>query len=244
MTSGLRPSLEGSSVCFGHQSVGEDVVRALRETPGFPLDVVATSDHRDFQRPIFGHFRVGRNGDPLSKCRAFATVIEQGVGNRVDIAFFKLCYVDITFNTDVEGVFQVYEKTMAALARTYPDVSFLHVTVPLRRVSGGPMAWLFSRTGWGSRERADQITRHAYNERIRAAYGETGRVFDLAALEATFPDETPSLVAWRGARLPSLVPEYTEDGGHLNPRAAAMVAERLTAVLDSVAAQREGARVV
>lgn len=226
-------------VCLGHQSVGEQLVQALTSIPECPVRVTATTDPEAFQRPVFAHFRVGHNGNPLSKVQEFARVMDEGVGNRVDIAFFKLCYVDITSHTDVEGLFRVYEQTMTTLTRAYPDATFLHVTVPLRRISGERFGWLRKRTGWTSRERADQIQRHAYNQMLRAAYGETGRVFDLAAIESTLPDGTPSSVACRGEALPSLVPEYTDDGGHLSRQTAAFAAQRLLSCLKAVAGRRQ-----
>lgn len=236
-------NLRRSRVLFGHQSVGEDVVRALSQTPGFPLEVRATTDPRDFQRPVFGHFRVGRNGDPVSKCRAFAQVMARGVGDQVDIAFFKLCYVDVTSGTDVERLFRVYVDTMAELARAYSEVTFLHVTVPVRRLPDEPMGWLRERVRWIGKERAAQVKRHAYNRLLRAAFAQTGRVFDLAAIESTFPNGIVSSVLCRGEGLPSLVPAYTDDGGHLNQHAAALVAEHLAARLASVAAHRKRAKV-
>lgn len=230
-------------VCFGHQSVGEQLVQALTTMRECPVRVTETTDPGAFQRPVFARFRVGHNRNPLSKCRGFAQVMDQGAGNRIDIAFFKLCYVDITSQTDVEGLFRVYEETMTTLARAYPDVTFLHVTVPLRRISVERFGWLRERTGWTSREHADQVKRHAYNQILRAVYGETGRVFDLAAIESTGPDGTASPVACRGEALPSLVPEYTDDGGHLKPHAAARTAEHLLSCLETVARDHERARV-
>jgi len=233
-----RPRLARVRVCFGHQSVGQSLVNALAATPDLGVDVVETTDHEAFQRPVFAHFRVGRNGDPWSKCLAFAEMMKRGVGDLVDIAFFKFCYVDITSTTDVERVFQIYEETMASLARSYPTVAFLHVTVPLRRVRGGRMGWWRERTGWTGRERADQRQRHVFNTRLRAAYAQTGRTFDLAAIEATSLDGTPCCFVHRGEPIPTLVPEYTHDGGHLTQPAAARAAAQLISRLNTVAACR------
>jgi hypothetical protein len=68
---------------------------------------------------------------------------------------------------------------------------------------------------------------------LRSAYGESGRLFDLAKEEATFPDGRPSCVQYRGEMLPSLVPEYTDDGGHLNQPAAERMAGQLLACLSA-----------
>jgi hypothetical protein len=225
-------------ICFGHQSVGQDLVNALAAMPDLGMDVVETTDPEAFRKPVFAHCRVGRNGDPVSKCRSFAQVMDAGVGERVDIAFFKFCYVDITEGTDVEGLFQVYEDTMRDLARAYPRVTFLHVTVPLRCVPAGPVGWLRDRTGWMDRPRRDQLARHAVNQRLRRAYAGTGRLFDLAAIEATHPDGTPSSFMYRDEPIPTLVPAYTSDGGHLTSYAAGRAARGLLACLDALGADR------
>ncbi len=227
------------NVCFGHQSVGQDLVNALAAMPDLGMDVVETTDPEAFRKPVFAHFRVGRNGDAISKCRAFAKVMEGGVGEQADVAFFKFCYVDVTEDTDVEGLFQGYGDTMRELTRAYPRVTFLHVTVPLRRVPAGPVGWLRDRTGWIGRSRRDQLARHTFNQRLRRAYAGTGRLFDLAAIEATHPDGTPSYFVYRTAQIPTLVSEYTHDGGHLTVQAAALAARRLLACLDLTAMDRE-----
>ena len=206
-------------------------MNALSELSGRRLDIVESSDPEIFRRPVFAHFRVGRNGDPVSKCRAFAHVIDSGVGKRVDIALFKFCYVDITAQTDVNGLFDAYQGVMGSLSEHYPKVMFLHVTVPLRRVGRGVLGWLREKSGSFDREREDQARRHAFNQLLRGAYGRSGRFFDLAEAEATFPDGTPSYVHYRGEQVPNLVSEYTHDGGHLSRQAAERIAGRLLACL-------------
>ena len=230
----LTPSWDGLAqmrVCFGHQSVGVDIMKALSALTGNHLEVIETNDAEVWQRPVFAHFRVGQNRDPFSKIQAFAQVIDSGVGRRVDAAFFKLCYVDITANTDIDTLFLNYQRTMALLRERYPKVVFLHVTVPLMCVGGGIMDWLREKAGCVNRQQEDQARRHAYNQMLRSAYGSSGRLFDLAEVEATYPDGRPSCFPYHGDLVPTLVPEYTEDGGHLNQRAAEHVAARLLSCL-------------
>ena len=45
----------------------------------------------------------------------------------------KFCSLDITSSTDVDAIFARYRDTMAALERDFPDVTFIHVTVPEHR---------------------------------------------------------------------------------------------------------------
>ena len=214
-------------VCFGHQSVGADIMKALSILSERRLEVIETNDPEAFQRPVFAHFRVGHNRDPLSKCQDFARVIESGVGYRVDAAFFKFCYVDITSNTDVDALFRNYQGAMASLSEKYPKVIFLHVTVPLTRVARGVVGWLREKTGHVNREREDQARRRAFNRLLPGAYGCSGRLFDLAEAEATFPDGTPSFFLHHGDPVQTLASGYTHDGGHLTQRASARAAEQL-----------------
>lgn len=221
-------------VCFGHQSVGADIMKSLSTLAGNQIEVVETNDAEALQRPVFAHFRVGQNRDPLSKLQAFAQVIESGVGDRVDVALFKLCYVDITANTDIDTLFLNYQSTMALLGEKYPKVVFLHVTVPLMCIGGGIIDWVREKAGCVNRQREDQARRHAYNQMLRGAYGSSGRLFDLAEMEATYPDGTPSWCPHPGDPVPMLVPEYTNDGGHLTHAAAERVARRLLSCLSAV----------
>ncbi|MBH0204116.1 MAG: hypothetical protein HP496_17925 [Nitrospira sp.] len=230
---GIWDQLAQKRICFGHQSVGADVMTALSMLNGERLSIVEGRDPETFQRPVFAHFRVGQNRDPLSKYRDFATVINSGVGERVDIAFFKMCYVDVTAQTDVKKLFADYQDMMSSLGKSYPKVMFLHVTVPLRRVGGGMLGWLREKTRGFDCEREDQVQRHAFNQLLRGAYGRSGRFFDLAEQEVTFQDGKPSYFQYRGETVPNLVSGYTDDGGHLNQLAAERIAGRLLACLSA-----------
>lgn len=220
-------------ICFGHQSVGKNLIDGLIAGRQGRLNVVESSDPETFRQPVFAHFRVGQNRDPLAKFENFKSVMTSGVGESVDVAFFKLCYVDITDRTDVGNLFNVYRRMMDDLALTYPAVTFLHVTVPLRRLESGVRQWIKTQWRGDDRERLAQIKRHAYNELLRAAYGPSGRLFDLAEAEATYPDGRLSAVRYQGETIPSLVSDYTSDGGHLNEMAADRIAARLLACIGS-----------
>jgi hypothetical protein len=221
-------------ICFGHQSVGANLMNALSMLSGRCLNIVESSDPEVFRRPVFSHFRIGQNRDPFSKCEAFARLINAGIGDQVDIAFFKLCYVDITTHTDIDGLFKVYQNVMALLSKQYPQVAFLHVTVPLTRVRRGVLGWLCEKAGHVDRECEDQVSRHAYNQMLRSAYGGCGRLFDLADVESTYPDGKAVCFHYRGGTYPNLVSEYTDDGGHLNTYAAECAARRLLSCLSTV----------
>lgn len=227
----LWEQLARKRVCFGHQSVGANLINGLSALSPGRLDIVEGYDLEIFRHPVFVHFRVGQNHDPLSKFRAFAEILNAGVGERVDVAFFKLCYVDITAQTDISKLFPAYQDAMSSLSRRYPKVIFMHVTVPLKRVGGGVLGWLREKSGSFDREREDQVRRHTFNQLLRSAYGKSCRLFDLAEEEATYPDGSSASFQYRGETVPNLVAAYTDDGGHLNQPAAERMAGRLLASL-------------
>lgn len=214
-------------ICFGHQSVGKNLIDGLQANSQGRLNIVESVDPETFRLPVFAHFRVGHNRDPLSKFQHFESVITSGVGELVDVAFFKLCYVDITAQTDVRDLLDSYCRMMDRLAKSYPAVMFLHLTVPMKRLEDGIRQWAKERWYGEDPERRAQIKRHAYNELLRATYGPSGLVFDLAAEETMDPDGRPSVIRHRGEVIPSLVSHYTFDGGHLNELAARRIAMRL-----------------
>lgn len=221
-------------ICFGHQSVGKNLIDGFHGHDQARLHVVESVNPETFRLPVFAHFRVGHNRDPLSKFRHFESVITSGVGESVDVAFFKLCYVDFTAQTDVRSLFEAYCRMMDRLAKTYPAVTFLHLTVPMRHLERGIRQWIRDRWRGEDPERLAQMKRHAYNELLRATYGSSGLVFDLAAEETTYPDGRPSVIRYRGEGIPHLVSHYTFDGGHLNELAAARIATRLLAWIGSL----------
>jgi hypothetical protein len=127
--------LNGRRIFFGHQSVGFNLVEGLnavmQEVPQIKLNILETRATGDFNKPVFGHTRIGKNRFPLQKCDDFRSVMIDGMGNTVDIAFFKFCYVDVTRGTDVKAIFDYYVETMKKLEISFPKVRFVHFTVPL-----------------------------------------------------------------------------------------------------------------
>lgn len=208
-------------VFFGHQSVGQNVLDGVegvyaahgRPTPATWSDVY-----------------LGENGDPLSKLEEFDARLREGLGDEVDVAFMKLCYVDVTRDTDVEAVFDQYRRTLADLERDFPEVRFLHVTTPLT-TEAGLVAGLKSRVkavlGRDVVDRpADNAARERYNALLREEYA-ADRVFDLAGIESTAPDGTRVSGEDDGQEYFALYSGYAADSGHLGPEASAMVAARL-----------------
>ncbi|MGI5950237.1 MAG: glycosyltransferase [Brooklawnia sp.] len=224
---------------FGHQSVGRNVlgqIPAIFEAqrlraPRMPVVPPGAASVAD--SPVEGGFwadaAIGRNKDPLGKIKAFDDQIRGGIGAQVDVALMKLCYADITDDSDVAGIFAQYRETLAALERDFPDVTFLHATVPLktepRDAKGLVKAVLGRRSGNAARER--------YNLLVRAEYP-AGRLFDLAAIESTRPDGS-RVRRGRAAGHFALFEGYAADPGHLNTVGARVAAGELVGLVARIA---------
>jgi len=226
-----RERLAGQRIYFGHQSVGDNVVAGLqdvmRDHPQIRLRILQTSDPADFAGPVFAHSHLGQNGDPLSKLRAFAALLDGGLADRLDIALFKFCYVDVTAGTDVEALFAEYRTAMNRLRQAYPRVTLVHVTVPLTVRRTGPKAWAKKLLG----RQDDNYARSRFNALLLQEYAGRAPVYDLAACEATARDGTRAWYESDGCRVYALLEAYTTDGGHLNERGRCAAAIQLLRAL-------------
>jgi hypothetical protein len=227
--------LSKKRVFFGHQSIGYNIVDGLvaleREHPELGLAVKETRDGAQIASGVFAHGRVGENKAPSSKIRDFTTSIEGGLAEKVDVAFFKFCYVDFEADTDAAKVFDEYRAAMTHLHQKFPRLTIVHVTVPLAVVQTGPKAVLKRLLGkkrWGADA---NIVRNQYNELLRHEYAGKEPLFDLAAVEATRADGGTASFEEGGATYPMLAAEYASDGKHLNPFGGRWVAAQLVKYL-------------
>lgn len=231
-------ALATTRIFWGHQSVGENILEGiqdiLRDTPGASLRLLKTRDPASLSEPAFTHTDIGRNEDPKSKCDDFAVLMDEGFGYKTDIAFFKFCFVDVVADTNVEEIFSYYRSTLERLKKQYPKTVFVHVTVPLTTVPRGPKVWIKQLLGTLEGWHADNAARNRYNELLLGHYTGKEPVFDLAAIESTFPDGRRCTFRYKGSLYSTLVPAYTHDGGHLNPVGRKLVAERLLKFLSGV----------
>jgi hypothetical protein len=219
-------------VFFGHQSVGGNILEGLAEVTGGAVRVVESRDPKAFEAPGVVHALLGQNEAPLTKVSDFEQVME-AVGPRVDVAFYKFCYVDIDAATDVDALFEAYRASLERVQAKFPSVTVVAVTAPLTTVQTGPKAWLKNAFGGGAWGEKENVKRHAFNEKVREAF--RGKpLFDVARVEAVRPDGTTQSFTRGGVAVPALVPEYTEDGGHLNAVGRKVVAAELVRVLAAV----------
>lgn len=217
-----------SRVFFGHQSVGANVIGGVQEvfaqadltSPA----VVETRDSVQADGGFLAHAFVGVNGDPFGKLDDFAQILAGPLGDNIDVAVLKLCYVDVVAGTDVQAVFDAYVETMAKLEASHPDIRFLYTTVPLST----DWSWKQVVKSWIGRNDqmgpADNVAREQYNQLIRDKYADSGRLFDIAAVEATLGQD-PMRRTDGGETYYVLNPQLASDAGHLNElgqRAAAV----------------------
>lgn len=217
-------------VFFGHQSVGANILEGVAGLTSGKLIIREGRTADALASPGLVHTFLGQNEAPRTKIADFESALD-ALGGRVEIAFFKFCYVDFEARTDVEQLFAEYLAAMNRLRAKYPAVTFVHLTVPLTVVPQGAKAWLKKtvtrQAPWGTRENA---VRHRFNTLLRTRL-EGHPLFDLAALESTHSDGTAVRYQLDGQQLPSLAPEYSDDGQHLNPVGGRQVAAALLTFL-------------
>lgn len=238
---GMR-ALGRQRILFCHQSVGAGILQGIAELRSESADTPLVPDVRSAVAedsaapPALYETRVGRNGDARSKIDGCATWMESPFGRVIDIAIFKLCYVDITERTDVEDLFAYYQRAAECLARTRPRIAFIHVTVPLEGDPSGPLASVRRavKTVLGRTDAPRNLARERFNQLLRTAYGPQGRLFDLARIESTDPRGRRVADTYQGLDVPRLASQYTDDGGHLNQLGRRVVAEAFLTFLAKV----------
>lgn len=202
-------------VFFGHQSVGGNVLKgvaALFEEWGLPAPPLIDIEGKAVpaEGGYVAHVHVGRNGDPLGKLVRFDEILRRGTMTEVEVALLKFCYADVKEHTDTQVLFREYQKTLSLLEHRLPDVVFLHATVPLT-----------------VDDPEDNAARMTYNSLMREVYADSGRLWDLAAIESTTLDGQRLGGTVSGHEFEALHPAYSTDGGHLNDQGARLAAAAL-----------------
>lgn len=226
-------------IFFGHESVGKNILDGIRdilqENPKITMTITDNQDEQRKSGPLLIDSRIGKNGESIAKIDYFKDAIDKKIGAKANIAFMKLCYEDINATTDVEKIFNHYKETMAYLKNKYPKITFVHVTTPMRVNIGTWKTRIKEMLGkdkiW---EYEDQIPREQYNAMLRKEYEGKEPIFDLAMIESTYPDGKKEFFMHKGTKYPTLVPEYTTDGGHLNEKGRRIVAENLLVFLSKL----------
>lgn len=226
-------------VFFAHQSVGGNIldgVPGVFRTHGLPAPRVVELDAAQPTDRLISR-RVGKNGDPLGKISEFDALIRGGLGTQIDVAILKLCYSDVRADTDLSQVLTAYTDTLTALERDFPDVAFIPATVPLsiQRSRVGNLKELLGR---GDRHGPEHnVARERFNASLRAAYADTGSLFDVAAIESTSTDGSRIAARHDGALYYSLDRALAKDPGHLNATGATLAAQGLLSVIARTASR-------
>lgn len=227
-------ALEKKRVVFGHQSVGRNIlsgIERLAARDGIKFDI-----HEQRTAPAvtgISHFKIGKNGDPLSKMQDFAATIDAGAAQGADIALMKLCYIDFNAASDARQVANDYITNLESLAQKHPNTNFVAVTVPLLAVETGPKAWIKHLMGRQPNGYSDNSKRAEFNTLLRKKYLAEGRLFDLARIETESTDKS-CMVNVDGQEVEALCPELTNDGGHLNEHGQELVASAFLNFISSL----------
>ena len=229
MQGSMWSKIANKRIYFAHQSVGFNIIDGVNdligENPAARLKIAETIDHNSFKEPIFAHSRVGKNQSPETKVDGFVKNIEQGIGDNADYAFLKLCYVDITADTDYEKLFGYYERALAKLKESYGTTTFIHITIPVTKIQSG-LKGIIKRMVGKSIGYEDNYKRHLFNQMLRDRYNGKEPLFDLAMEESGAAGEQ-AVYSLNGEKFHTLAPDYTDDGGHLNVVGRRVIAKRL-----------------
>lgn len=218
-TKELKDDLENlfktKRIYFGHQSVGANVVdgaQSLLDRSGIDLQLGKIEKNTSSDSGFF-HSHVGKNFDPLSKLNAFKGIATERAGKNYDYVGVKLCYVDITRNTDLQGLFDAYKATIEYVRQANSKITIFHFTVPLM-IAPEDNFRTFVKRVLGRYD--NNVARNKYNDMLRSEYKESSLLFDIAKLESTLLNGDKVWFEVNGTRYQSLASEYTTDGGHLN----------------------------
>ena len=228
-------ALAQKRVVFGHQSVGQNIldgIKALATQANANLPIIKS------RTPVTSsgivHFLVGQNEDLSSKLKDFTSTLESGLAQGVDIALVKFCYLDFNADSDAKQIAEQYGATLERLGEQFPRTTFVAITAPLTVAQTGPKAWfkrLLGRTPSGF---ADNARRQEFNDLLRARYGQQGRLFDLAKIEA----EGADAYEYQDRPIEVLNPALTYDDGHLDFQGEQIVAARLIKFLAALPLQQ------
>jgi hypothetical protein len=225
-----------SRIFFGHQSVGNNILNGVYELASAStvrgLQIHPLSDSLDHAATFFADALIGENTKPDTKCSAFARSFSSFTHQLPEIAFMKFCFVDFGQSMPAEEIFALYASTIDSLEHRYPGVTFIHVTAPLTARSRGLKAVIKKLLGRTDNFEASNAERGRFNALMRERFA-SQPIFDLARLESTRPDGTRETFQLHGTVYEALVPEYTDDGGHLNQTGQERAARELIGLLAS-----------
>ena len=211
--------IKSSRILFSHQSVGYNILSGLNmltDEAKVELNVKNIDNGVVENKNAFAHTTGGKNEFPKTKIDSFVKNISDLKTTFVpDIAFMKLCYIDIKPDTDVVDVFNYYKNNIKNLQRENPRTTFIHLTVPLVAESNSLKSKIKRILGMQTWQEASNIKRHEYNNLLAETF-KNEPIFDVARIESTDMNGVQEKFSKNGKVYYNLLPQYTSDGGHLN----------------------------
>jgi hypothetical protein len=229
-------ALSSKSYFFAHQSVGRNILDGLRmvmkQNPAIHLNIVESESLSDLTPGTLMHANVGKNRQPESKIDEYRDALDSGLGNKVDVAFLKFCYVDMSGTREPQTLFNLYQRSIEALKAKFPKTTFVHFTLPLESIPSGLKTGIKDLIGREVPERTNNVKRAEYNQLLREAYAGKDPVFDLAHLESIDPSTGKAIkFTLDGREYEAMAPDNTSDGGHLSETGKRWIAEQLVVFL-------------
>jgi hypothetical protein len=149
------------------------------------------------------------------------------MGEVLDIAFFKFCYVDFNKNSNIAEIIDYYQDTINKIKSGYPKLKVLHITSPLYAHNFG----IKSRVKNLLLGDVANVVRNKYNALLKNSISEESEIFDLASVESTYDTKRRASFNYDGEEYYALAKLYTSDGGHLNKLGKMVAAHALLAAL-------------
>lgn len=234
--------LAKKKIFFAHMSVGYNIIEGIEDVikdhEQISLKIVETDDPASLSGPVFAHAKLGHNTQPLLKIESFNRMMESIAQAKPDIAFLKFCYVDINKDSNPDDIFESYAHAIRNLKEKNSQTQFVHLTVPL---CSNPLSFkgkvkaiikaAIRKPGVAD----DNLKRQQFNKLLRKSFTDKEPIFDLAAAESTSSDGFTCYTIKAGQKVPTMLTEYTTDGGHLNKKGRRVVAEQLLIKLAKMA---------
>lgn len=227
-------TLENLKIFFAHQSVGKNIIAGLedliKESGNTNINLIESDGTGKLPEYFFAHTRAGENSNPNLKCDSFKDILTEKFVTRLDIAFLKFCYIDMTANDDLDEIFNYYKSVIDTIKLNYPKLKLIHVTIPLTTVQSGWKVPIKKIIGKEVDGYAENINRAKFNMLLKEYY-KMDPIFDLSKVESTYPDGHRESFEKDGSTYYALAPIYTYDGGHLNELGRKFAAKELIKVI-------------
>ena len=228
-------------VLFGVQSNGADISAGVRTAFSranlSEPKVMSWKKALTTKGPLVATATIGRNGNPSTKLRAFAGLVNDAPRGSVNVALMAFNYQDVSANTDIDSVLQSYQETMESVEAANPDITFLYTTVPVTTSNSWREVNQSEVTGLSNVDQPawqDNIARERLNWNLRERYASTGRLFDIAALQARIGGGKVAAKLHEQPWYYVMNPGLSTDGKRLNEAGSVRLARELMQLVGAV----------